>query len=96
MTEPSLRIHIWVIGRVQGVGFRAFVAFCAEEIGVNGWVRNVSWNTVETLAEGNREQIDQFIHAVKTGPSSSRVDDCRIDEETYTGEFPSFEIRSSR
>ncbi len=89
------RVHIWVEGRVQGVGFRACVVSSARETGVRGWVRNVGWNTVETVAEGTREQLDQFIRAVKTGPRASRVETSRVDEETPTGEFTSFEMRSS-
>ncbi len=96
MDDLLVRVHIWVTGRVQGVGFRAFVANSAELIGVNGWVRNVNWDTVETVAEGSREQIDQFIHAVKTGPRPSRVDHCRVEEEIPVGDFFEFEVLSSR
>lgn len=96
MPNASVRVHIWVKGRVQGVGFRAFVADCASEIGILGWVRNVNWDTVETIGEGSRMQVDVFCMAVKTGPHSSRVDTCRVDEETFSGEFLDFEIRSSR
>lgn len=96
MDDSLLRVHIWVKGRVQGVGFRAFVAQSAGFIGVNGWVRNINWDTVEAMADGSRLQIDQFTQAVKTGPRSARVDDCRIEEEKPTSEFVSFEIRSSR
>jgi acylphosphatase len=96
MTDESVRVHIWVKGRVQGVGFRAFVADSAGIIGVNGWVRNLNWDTVETVAEGSRFQIDQFTQAVKTGPRASRVSDSWVEEETPTDEFTRFEIRSSR
>ena len=97
MTEAApVRVHIWVKGRVQGVGFRAFVADSAEYIGVNGWVRNVQWDMVETIAEGSREQVDKFTQVVKIGSHSSRVDECRVEEETPSGEFTSFNIRSSR
>jgi acylphosphatase len=96
MTDVPVRVHIWVKGRVQGVGFRAFVADSADYIGVTGWVRNVGWDGVETLAQGSRAQVDQFIQAVKTGPRPARVDECRIEEEVSTGEFPGFEVRSSR
>jgi acylphosphatase len=94
--DGSIRVHIWVKGRVQGVGFRAFVADSAEIIGLNGWVRNLGWDAVETVAEGSRAQIDRFIQAVKTGPRASRVNDSLVEEETPTGEFTRFEIRSSR
>ena len=96
MSENPVRVHIWVTGRVQGVGFRAFVASSAAYLNLTGWVRNVSWDTVETLAQGSREQVDQFVQALKNGPRASRVDHCRVEEETTGSEFTSFEIRSSR
>ena len=96
MTESLVRVHIWVKGRVQGVGFRAFVADSAEYIGVNGWVRNVNWDTFETIAEGTRQLVDIFVKAVITGPRASRVDECRVEEEPVRAEFSGFEVRSSR
>jgi acylphosphatase len=91
-----VRVHIWVTGRVQGVGFRAFVADHAISIGVTGWVRNVGWNTVETVAEGSREQVDRFTELVKRGPYASHVDESRVEEETASREFTDFEVRFSR
>lgn len=90
------RVHAWARGRVQGVGFRAFVIDTAERLGLTGWVRNVGWDTVETVAEGNRAALEAFIQALMSGPRMSRVDDCRVEEETPTGEFSRFEMRSSR
>jgi acylphosphatase len=86
-TTPNeiVRIHIWVKGRVQAVGFRAHVEYYALQIGVSGWVRNVGWDTVEAVAEGTRDQVDRFIEMVKTGPPASRVDDARVEEETVSG-----------
>ena len=96
-TNPNelLRVHIWVKGRVQGVGFRAHVEYHALQIGVFGWVRNVDWNTVETTAEGTREQIDQFIDIVKTGPRASRVDEARVEYEPTTGRLDGFSVKHS-
>jgi acylphosphatase len=94
--NEQVRVHVWVQGRVQGVGFRAFVVDRAEALGLTGWVRNVGWETVESVAEGSRKEIEMFIKTLKTGPSVSRVDDCRVEEETVTGEFGRFEMRSSR
>jgi acylphosphatase len=48
------------------------------------------------VAEGSREQVDTFIRAVQQGPRSSRVDECRVEDEIPSGEFKGFEIRSSR
>lgn len=78
-------VHIWVKGRVQGVGFRAHVEYFAAGIGVSGWVRNVGRDTVEAVAEGSREQVDQFIQLMKTGPRASRVDEARVEEEPVSG-----------
>lgn len=95
--NPSemVRAHIWVQGRVQGVGFRAHVEYFANQIGVKGWTRNVGLDTVETVVEGSRAQIEKFIEVVKQGPRSSRVDESRVEWEDVTGEFPDFNVRRS-
>ena len=94
-SEPA-RVHVWVTGRVQGVGFRFFVEEGAQIIGVSGWVRNVGYNTVEAIAEGTQTQIDQFVQMMKWGPSAARVDECRVENETPAGEFQDFQVRFSR
>jgi len=91
-----IRVHVWVKGRVQAVGFRAFVQQNALKIGVTGWARNVGYDTVETVAEGTREQIDAFLQMVKRGPMGSRVDEFREEWEQVTGEFESFGVKASR
>jgi len=93
--DPA-RVHVWVTGRVQGVGFRAYVAYRAQGIGLTGWVRNVGDDAVESIAEGTQGQIEQFIQVMKMGPRNARVDECRVDAETPAGEFQSFEIKASR
>jgi acylphosphatase len=97
MTEQAetLRVHVWVQGRVQAVGFRAFVQKNAIQIGVTGWVRNVGYDTVEAVAEGTREQVNQFLQMMKRGPIGSRVNDSREEWEQVTGEFSSFRVKSS-
>ena len=94
--DDILRVHVWVQGRVQAVGFRAFVQQNALQIGVTGWVRNVGYDTVEALAEGTKDQSESFLQMVKRGPSISRVDESREEWEQATGEFGSFGMKSSR
>ena len=97
MTIPSpvdlARVHIWVIGRVQGVGFRAFVLQSGPMFGITGWVHNVGYDQVETVAEGPRAVLERFADVVKTGPRASRVDEARVEWEAPTGEFVGFQVR---
>jgi acylphosphatase len=88
-----VRVHIWVTGRVQAVGFRAFVQQSGVLFGLTGWVRNMGYDQVETVAEGRRNVVERFVEAVKTGPRASRVDDARVEWEIPTGEFGQFGIR---
>lgn len=91
----TVRAHVWVQGRVQGVGFRAHVEYEARQIGVAGWVRNVGYDTVEAVAEGERANVDRFIEMMKQGPRMARVDESRVEWESPTGEFQSFGVRRS-
>ncbi|HEU0293786.1 MAG TPA: acylphosphatase [Anaerolineales bacterium] len=92
----NVRAHIWVKGRVQGVGFRAHVEYSARQIGgLTGWVRNVGYDTVEAVAEGERSEVERFIEMMKEGPRSSRVDDSRVEWENPTGELREFGVRRS-
>jgi len=93
--DELTRIHVWVNGRVQGVGFRAFVQQNAAQIGVIGWVRNVGYDKVEAVAEGTKEQTDDFLRIMKRGPVASRVEDWREEWEKATGEFESFRVKAS-
>ncbi|MBL8077086.1 MAG: acylphosphatase [Anaerolineales bacterium] len=96
MDNEIIRVHIHVKGRVQGVGFRAHVEYHADQIGgINGWVRNVGYDTVECIAEGERSRIEKFIEFVKQGPRASRVDECKVEYENVTGEFTGFGVKRS-
>jgi len=90
-----IRAHIWVRGRVQGVGFRAHVEYYARQIGLKGWVRNVGMDTVESVAEGTRTQVEKFIELVKQGPRASRVNESKIEWENVKGEFSEFGVKRS-
>lgn len=62
-----------VRGRVQGVGFRAFVNHGANALGVRGWVRNLDDGSVEVLAMGNPEQLNELASLLHRGPRFSEV-----------------------
>jgi acylphosphatase len=92
MDEIS-RFHIRIRGRVQGVGFRAFVLRNARILGLTGWVRNVGYDQVETVAEGELQILIQFEDNLRIGPSSSHVDELFTEKEQATGEFARFSVR---
>jgi len=95
MLNETVRVHVWVKGMVQNVGFRAFVEYNAVQLGVTGWVRNVGYDTVEAVAEGRRDKVDLLLEAMKTGPRASRVDESRVEWEQVSGEFKSFDVKRS-
>jgi acylphosphatase len=71
MQEQTRR---WFIsGRVQGVGFRAFVQNRAAEMGVRGYARNLADGRVEVLASGTPEQISELRAWLHQGPRFSEV-----------------------
>jgi acylphosphatase len=98
MTEQAetRRVHVWVQGRVQAVGFRAFVQQNALQIGVSGWVRNVGYDTVEAVAEGTQDQLEHFLQVVKRGPMGAGIDESREEWEQAIGEFSAFRVKASR
>jgi len=91
--RETKRIHIIITGKVQGVGFRAYVHHTANKLGLSGWVRNVGYNQVETVAEGNPDILEFFVEGVRTGPRSGRVDDLNLSWEIPLGNMIKFEIR---
>lgn len=85
------RVHIFVSGLVQGVFFRDSTRQKAEELGLTGWVRNLSDGRVEIVAEG--EKTEELVSWVREGPSVARVDKVDLEYMDYVGEFNSFGIR---
>jgi acylphosphatase len=89
------RVHIFVEGRVQGVGFRYFTLEIANRFEITGWVRNTHNQEVEITAEGSREKLDQFINIIRRGPNAGFVKHLRIQWQSTTGEFKRFSVISS-
>ena len=87
------RLHITVFGDVQGVGFRFTAIEVARDLGLVGWVKNNPDGSVETVAEGPKEKLENFITWAKTGPPVAGVDDVKVEWEKATEEFTNFEAR---
>ena len=71
--------HVVMRGRVQGVGFRAFVEVEALRHGLEGWVRNRHDGSVEAVFAGPPDLVQAMLEACRRGPSHARVD--ALDEQ---------------
>ncbi|MBP2145880.1 acylphosphatase [Methanofollis sp. W23] len=81
-------------GRVQGVGYRSYVAGCAARIGVEGYVKNLPDGTVEMVAEGDAADLAAFFEGVRAeGEPVIAVEDLVVEVSAPTGEFTGFEAR---
>jgi len=90
------RLHITILGDVQGVFFRAGVVGEAERIGgITGWVRNTENGAVEVLAEGERDALEKLLEWCSHGPAGASVSEVRHEWLAYAGEFQDFRIRYS-
>jgi acylphosphatase len=74
--------HIIVKGRVQGVGYRAFVEHEALARGLEGFVRNRRDGTVEALLIGESAVIDDMLTALRRGPPAAHVDAIDVTDAT--------------
>jgi acylphosphatase len=74
--------HVIVRGRVQGVGYRAFVEHEALAQGIEGWVLNRRDGSVEAVFAGAPEKLEAMIEACRRGPFSARVG--QIDQRDGT------------
>jgi acylphosphatase len=67
------RLHIRVVGSVQGVGFRHYVVREARTLALAGVVRNLPDGSVEIDTEGDHATLERLVESVRRGPPSSRV-----------------------
>jgi len=89
----TVRAHVFVSGRVQGVFFRSETHYEAKRRNVAGWVRNTSDGRVEAVFEGEKGDVEKMIDFCRRGPSGARVTKVDVRWEDYTGEFRDFRIR---
>ena len=67
------RLHVWIEGRVQGVGFRYATQAEAHRLKLNGWARNAPDGRVEAQFEGPKDALDQMLEWCRHGPRFSSV-----------------------
>lgn len=85
--------RVFILGFVQGVGFRQFIKHHALKLGLTGWVKNLPDNRVEALFLGSKENIEKIISICRKGPFLSEVKDLVAEwEDGSTETYNSFEI----
>lgn len=90
--EEKIRAHLVIVGRVQGVFFRAETSDIARRLGLAGWVRNKPDGSVEAVFEGHKEKVQEAIAWCRVGPREARVDDVQVEELLPSGEFEGFSV----
>ncbi len=91
--EDRTALYAVVLGRVQGVGFRAGTLDTALSLGLVGYVANRWDGSVEVLAEGVPEALRDLLAWLERGPSFSRVERVIVRWQSASGRYERFEVR---
>jgi len=78
--------HLIIIGRVQGVFYRANAQKEAQRLGLSGWVRNRGDGSVEAKATGTKEALEAFIDWCRKGPPAASVEKVEVSWKESTEE----------
>jgi len=79
-----------ITGRVQGVGFRHFMARTAHELRVTGWVRNRRDGSVEAVISGPPDAVHTMVERARRGPQHATVADFEVTDAQ--GGFERFDM----
>ena len=85
-------VHIHIYGRVQHKGFRFLAMQKAYQYGVMGYIQNRKDSSLYIEAEGEEEQLNEFLEWCKKGPMGSTVEEVTTDEGEIKN-FTSFDIK---
>jgi acylphosphatase len=83
--------HLIATGKVQGVSFRANTRDKAVKLGLKGYAKNLETGSVEVVAQGDEDKINELIEFLKNSPGISKVKDLQISHREL-GEFSDFGI----
>jgi acylphosphatase len=93
--EEVIRAHVFVEGKVQGVGFRAFTQYQANLMKLHGWVRNRADGGVELEIEGPKLSVNAFLQMMHQGPPLSQVLQVTVDWKEPNRQTAGFQILRS-
>ena len=89
------QLHVIVKGRVQGVSFRYYTRQQAFRLGISGWIQTNPDGTVEVLAQGAHEQLEELLDFLHVGPPAARVTDLDVEWKPVAEPVNHFSIRYS-
>lgn len=89
----EIRVRVSVRGRVQGVWFRGSTRDHAQRLGLVGWARNLHDGSVEVVAQGDPEAVEQLVAWCRHGPPGARVTGITVDREAPADDLRDFRIR---
>ena len=92
MSAGHQRLHALVRGRVQGVGFRYSTLREGQQLGLNGWVRNLPDGGVEVTAEGPTPALEALLNFLHRGPSAARVQSVEPQWSPAAGGLGPFDV----
>jgi len=87
------RLHVFVEGRVQGVGFRYATYQRALSYGLTGWVRNLPDGRLEAEFEGPRPVLEDILSWIQMGPRAAKVTHVQVTWESGEPKNTSFLLR---
>jgi acylphosphatase len=87
------RLHVFIAGRVQGVGFRYDTYDEAARRGLTGWVRNLPDGRVEAMFEGPEDALRGILGWCHIGPRAAKVTRVDVQWETGPPQHKGFEFR---
>ena len=97
MTDMVARktVHVTISGRVQGVFFRDWTRQNAQELGLDGWVRNLRDGRVEAVFSGEDRQVNIMLQLCRKGPGSAFVQKVKINILPKPFEDTGFSVRTT-
>ncbi len=89
------QLLIVIYGKVTGVSFRSSAKKEAENLGLNGYARNIeteNGDAVEIMLEGEEDVLSEFLAWATKGPKGAKVKEIEFNYREYSGEFSGFEV----
>ena len=80
LKEGQKAVRLIITGHVQGVCFRHWTTQNANQLSLDGWVRNRTDGSVETLLVGDKHHVEEMMHRCEEGPPTAKVAKIDVSE----------------